>query len=346
VRAVGEQLGDWLRSVRFTVHALEGRTRGGQPLCILYAGGAPYRHYLRGLAFADGGHEHALGRHWRWQLGDLASRRGADLRATRCARALRRALRAESSFYVPEWLWSEMPLGPETARQTGNTWTKIRKFRLVSTVTRDPAALEHFYERMYVPLVKASHGDGALFMGRDYMLRRVANGEAELVSVLQDGVAVGGCIVVYDDGCPRLFSLGVLDADASLLRQRVGVAIYLYSFCYLFERGFTRVNLGRSRPFLHDGVLRFKLDRGAKVTGSSHNGITIEPLRPSAALTELLCSQPCVGEDDDGLAVMFFTAPEARGPTPAPPAGIARVVDVPLSAALARHPRAALASCR
>lgn len=341
-----EELLRWLRSWRFTVHALEGHTTSGHPLTILYAGSAPYRHYLKARAFSDGGRERALGRHWRWQLPALAAREGADLRVTRCAQALRRLLHRTASFYVPEWLWCEQALDPRLNAGTGKSWSRIRRHGLSYSVTSDAAALRHFYDRMYVPLVKASHGEAAQLMGRDVMLRRAAEREAELVSIWKGDVAVGGCFIVYEDGGARMFSQGVLDGDAEWLRQRVGVAIYLYSFVHLLERGFKTVNLGRSRPFLTDGALRFKLQRGAEVRGATRDGIQIELSSPSFGAIELVCANPWVGLDDEGLIATFFTSSEAPAAAIEPPAGVGRVATVPISAAPVRRPRAALASCR
>jgi hypothetical protein len=321
----------WLRSLRFTVHVLEGRTRRGHPLRILYAGSASYRHYLRRLAYANDCLERPLGRYWRWQLAALAANEDVDLRVTRCARALRGLLAADkSSFYAPEWLWADLALDPEMAKRRGKAWSGIRRNGLTYSVTKDGEALRHFYERMYLPLIKASHGEAAQPMAYDYMLQRVADGEAELVSIRQGDRAVGGCFVVYDDGEARLFSQGILDADRDLLRQRVGVATYLFSFIHLLEQGFDRANLGRSRPFLTDGALQFKLERGGRISGTTGTGIAFSLETATPGAQEILCANPWIGEDGAGLVTLLFTAAEVPCPAPEPPGGVARVTVVPL----------------
>jgi hypothetical protein len=336
-----EELQTWLRSLRLTAHELEGRTAGGHALVILYAGSAPYRHYLRRLAFTAAGRERELGRYWLWQLPALAKRLGADVRITRRAAAMRRLLAAgPSSSYVPEWVWCARELeDADRVHAKGKEWNSIVKHGFARTVTTDREALRHFYERMYLPLMRSSHGDGAQLMGLDYLLQRVAAGEAELLSIAKGGTAVAGCIIVYDRTEARIFSRGVLDADRDLLRQRVGVALYLYAFAHLLERGYARVNLGRARPFLRDGALRFKLERGAKVTGATRAGILIEPLQRSAGANDFLCTNPWIAEDDEGLLAAFFAGPKAPYSKRAAPAGIHRVAVAPVS-----EPTAALAS--
>lgn len=339
----------WLRSMRFTVHLLEGLTPQGHGLRILYSGSAPYRHYLRRHAFTDRSQERALGRYWRWQLPALAERVRADLRITRCARGLRRLLPARAScFYVPEWVWCTRTLDAENVHGKRKPWTGIASHGLHYSVTRDVAVLRHFYERMYLPLMRSSHGAGAQLMELDHMLRRVADGDAELLSIEKEGTAVGGCVIVYDGAEARLFSRGVLDADKDLLRQRVGVALYLYSFAYLLERGFSRVSLGRARPFLRDGALKFKLERGGYLTSGTGMGIDLEPLNASAGTRDFLCTNPWIGEDVDGLLAVFFAG--ADGTTcmpPRAPAGVRRVAvapageAIPHNAALHATPRSA-----
>jgi hypothetical protein len=331
--AVREEALTSLRALRFTVHLLEGRTPRGHALRILYAGSAPYRHYLRRHVFASDYEERLLGRHWRWQLPALAARLGADLRITRSARALRPVLAAGTpSFYVPEWVFSTRTLDTESVHGKRKAWTGIASHGLQHVVTTDTAALCHFYERMYVPLMRSSHGAGAQLMRLDYLLRRVADGEAELLSIVKDGVAVGGCVIVYDGGEARLFSRGVLDADRDLLRQRVGVALYLYSFAHLLERGFARVSLGRARPFLRDGALKFKLERGGELTGATRAGIDIEPLNACAGAHEFLYANPWLAEDADGLLAVFFAGLDGTTCMPREaPAGVRRVAVIPVA---------------
>jgi len=328
----------WLRSVRFTVHLLEGTTPHGHRLRVLYSGSAPYRHYVRRHIFANSD-ERALGRYWRWQLPGLAGRLHADLRITRCARRLRRLLPARvSCFYVPEWVWCMRTLDAQSVYGKRKPWTSVEKHGFSSRVTSDVAALCHFYERMYLPLMNTSHGESAQLMKRHDMLRRVADGEAELLSIEKDGTAVAGCVIVYEGGEARLFSRGVLDADKGLLRQRVGDALSLYSIAYLLERGFSRVNLGRARPFLEDGALRFKLERGAYVTSGTDMGVDIEPLNASLGTHDFFYANPMIGEDADGLVAVFFAA--ADGTTcmpPRAPAGVRRVAVRRVDEAIREH---------
>ena len=63
--------------MRFTVHALRGTTRSNDALCILYAGGGQYLHYLKELAFAEEPKSECLGRRNLATLHHLARLTGA-----------------------------------------------------------------------------------------------------------------------------------------------------------------------------------------------------------------------------------------------------------------------------
>jgi hypothetical protein len=308
-----------LRALRFTVRLVSGRTRhGGQPLRVLYAGGEPYDHYLRRLWFDGPAGAEALGRRWLWQLPALARRLNADIAVTRTTFALRGAALTRGAFYLPEWVWCDAPLDiaalPGSARQRRRTdLRKLANRGIRYRVTTDAADLRYFYDRMYVPTTRSSHGEHALFMSRDDMLRRVAARDAELVSILHDGAPVGGCLLVYG-AKPRVFSVGVLDGDREWYRAGAGLANYVYSFEHLRAKGFTEASLGRCRPFLNDGPLVFKKRLGARISGAEPDGIVLRPLRQSAAVTEILAANPFLHADRRGLHAVLFSAQSALAP--------------------------------
>lgn len=308
-----------LRALRFTVRVVSGRARqSGQPLRVLYAGGEPFDHYWRRLAFAGPVGERMLGRRWLWQLPALARRVDADLKVTRSTAALRRVTLGRGGFYLPEWVWCDAPLAVAalsgSVRQRRRTdLRKLESRGLRYDVTTNVADLRHFYERMYVPTTHSSHGEHALLMSCDDMLRRVAAGVAELVTISHDGMPVGGCLLVYD-AQPRVFSVGVLNGDREWYRAGVGLANYVYSFEYLLSKGFMRASLGRCRPFLNDGPLVFKKRLGAELAGASPDGIVLQPLKRTAAVAEVLAANPFICEDGAGLRAVLFAAQPATAP--------------------------------
>ena len=80
----------------------------------------------------------------------------------------------------------------------------------------------------------------------------------DLVLIKNQEETVAGGIVRYFDGGPYLWEMGIRDGDRGYLKEGVGTASYHLVLKYLEDKGYTNAFLGRSRAFLHDGVLRHK----------------------------------------------------------------------------------------
>ena len=207
---------------------------------------------------------------------------------------------------LPQWIYGAVPLDPEDIYE-GRSYHRRRDLRLVRennleySIVADEAALNDWYETMYTPLIRASHGAGALLMSRDAMLRQAADGECELVLISREGKALGGSLLVYDEAGAKVLSRGILDANRDYQRQGVGAAIYLFSFDYLYKKGFKSVDIGRVRPFLGDGGLHFKKKNGFCLTGHSGRGFLLKSCRASPAADEFFIENPLVHIAANGL---------------------------------------------
>ncbi len=296
-----------LRSLRFTAFEIAGNARatGGQ-LRVLFAGSESFRHYLKGLAFEGNVKERHLGRTTPWQLYGDRRHGGYDLLIFRSHRVLADMNFFRGSCFVPEWLSGEADLEAQwrradTSKSRKRDLRQLEKHRLRYRVTTDPTDLSFFFEEMYVPHIRRAHGPGALLMGYDQMMSRTQRSEGELVLITRDGQPLAGSFIVYDAGKPRLFSEGVLHGNKDYLRMGAGTAIYLHSFDHLRRRGFGRVNMGRSRAFLSDGVLYFKERFGVELMEPSDSGVFVQVLRLSAATQAFLDKNPFVHVRDRRL---------------------------------------------
>ena len=95
----------------------------------------------------------------------------------------------------------------------------------------------------------------------------------------QPGEYLGGFLVIYEASAPRLWSVGVLNGDRELVRAGVLASLYYLSFQYLSEQGFKRLNLGGSRPFFHDGILRYKRRYQQRITHWVYEGTELKIAR-------------------------------------------------------------------
>ena len=113
-----------------------------------------------------------------------------------------------------------------------------------------------FTTRMLAPHARARFGDHA-WLPSPYLQRRFRE-RGQLHFVVQGGKRLGGlCSLRYGDTLWLALG-GVRDGDPALLRAGVGVAIYTLGFEWARRQGCTRVDAGRTSPFLGDGVQQYK----------------------------------------------------------------------------------------
>jgi GNAT superfamily N-acetyltransferase len=115
---------------------------------------------------------------------------------------------------------------------------------------------EEFATTMVEPQADARFG-GDAWVPSAYLWRQFAE-RGQLHFVVRDGVRVGGfCSLLYDDTA-WLPLAGVRHGDPALRRAGVSVAAYSLAFEWAKSQGCVRVDLGRTSPFLHDGVQQYK----------------------------------------------------------------------------------------
>ena len=131
-------------------------------------------------------------------------------------------------------------------------------------ITNDPDTLKFFYEKMYVPYIKRRYRDSACIESLDKIKKIFKNGE--LVFVTLDGERISADLNQLIDDTYFLRKGGVI--DDSFIKKGATVANYYFSIMRAKEKNAKIVDLGLSRPFLLDGVLRHKNHWGARICES------------------------------------------------------------------------------
>ncbi|MDO8587684.1 MAG: hypothetical protein Q7T82_11665 [Armatimonadota bacterium] len=128
-------------------------------------------------------------------------------------------------------------------------------------LTSDPSWFDSFYFDTYRPFVLQRFQDSAVV--DDYGRLKDVFVQGFGLVLKRDTETVGGALMTVRDGVLYLFRVGMLDGDKA---TRDGASSALYYFAVLVARawGCAGVDFGHSRPFLSDGVLRYKTKWGAK----------------------------------------------------------------------------------
>jgi hypothetical protein len=298
----------------FNSWVLEGRSPGcGGLLRVLFGGIAPDKSYISKRLFDGDVREHYQGKKAWWMTAAVARRLHCDLSITPTGGFAGYPLADSYEYLIPSWVTGEVELTQADVAE-GRSRSRRRDLRQLAKhgfryeLTTDEKTLLAFYDDMYLPTMKSSHGDGAVLMRRDQMLQRAKEGKCELLIVAQKQQRIAGSLIAYDGEMPRLWSSGIRSADRRYLRLGAGNAIYLFSFHYLLQCGYHRVNIGRTRAFLSDGALYFKRRFGVSLSDASKDVFAIRFGSPSAAVRSCLSANPFVFVDGSSLHAAVFVS--------------------------------------
>lgn len=115
---------------------------------------------------------------------------------------------------------------------------------------------EEFVTTMVEPQASARFGSDA-WLPSPYLLRRFAE-RGRLHFVVLNGVRVSGICSLRSGDTVWLPLTGVRHGDPGLLRAGASVATWLLTMEWARAEGCVTVDLGRTSPFLHDGVQQYK----------------------------------------------------------------------------------------
>ncbi len=295
----------------------ESHDRSGGGAAVLCASQGRNRSYLLHQFLGDGYRERCLGRKWLWDIPKIAAGagRGCCMVAVSTLGRFRGLLKPGRWLYIPGWVKGDvdLPLSPrvlqtETVR---SDLRKIQKKSLQFRVTRDIDDFDDFYDRMYVPYITQAHGDSAVIAPHEAM--RASFKDCELLLVLWEGNPIAGMSISYAQATPRLCSMGIRDANRDFVRDGAIGALYHYSLRYLQEKGFGKVNLGLSRSFLLDGVLRYKKKLGLRLSRAGKEWFAIQIVDDTRASRKMLEDTPLIIERDGLLFGVVFIDVDQNG---------------------------------
>jgi len=256
---------------------LDGREQSsGEPLKVFFAGQLESKNYFAQLVFGSEWRETDAGAVWSWNAFSKARHRysKAGLVVAQMGHHLQRLHTGKGRFFIPCWVkgHAEVPETMESLRRKKLGRDDLRRIRREGfryEVTTDKSVLRHFFEEMYLPHVGGLYGDHAFLESYEKLESEWA--QCELVLILQDDRPVAGQVLHYDlKGGVSWWILGVHNADRELVRKGVIGATYYFCFQHLSEKGYKSLNISESRPFLRDGLLRYKRKWGMYIPGPYH----------------------------------------------------------------------------
>ena len=286
-----------------------------QKLVIIYAGHEVGKNYLANLAFGSSYSDSYIGRKWLWEIPKAVKESSCDcsLMVAEAPKVLRVLFRKTKHLYIPCWVSGEVDISGNDRSFLKNESLKsdvrkIGKNKLHFEVTNRPSDLRDFYYNMYLPYITKTHGNRSEIVSYDFVKsefgeRRLLN---ELLLVKKEEEYVAGILLGFKSNRAQLWYLGVKDGNFDYVQNGAIGALFYFSVRYLEEKGFTRIGFGRSRPFLRDGVLRFKRKWNPRIFNEYTVGFVIRPLSWADGVKGFFLNNPFIYEDKAELNGALF----------------------------------------
>jgi hypothetical protein len=286
---------------------------------LLLAGPEPWSGYLAERLFCTPAARKPLGSFKTWALEKALprERHSADLTVIRVDSVSARLFFRQKYLRVPAWV--ALRCRPEDTRTLARRHTAlardlrtIRHWALSTEITQGDAGLDHFYEKMYLPLMTRRHGDSAYIRSSPWCRQTLRRGG--FVWVLLDGRRVGGCLIERHGDTMELCIVGLLDGNPELRHCGAISALYMRAVEQARIEGCKWVGLGAVRPSLTDGLLRFKAKWDSTLCESLTNpyAFLVRWERWNPSVQALLSSTPLIYSVPGGFSAVAVL------PQPAP----------------------------
>lgn len=305
------------RRVRFLHNQLRKNTSilsgeaGGERLSIFYAGTSANKACIAQAVFGNEFSEKNLGMAYTWMVPLMISKRR---RRGECQLSIVETGRKKSgkspgkSFFVPCWTGGYVDASDQTRQALKSIrWDmqKIKRFGLSPEISTDPALYEFFYNKMYLPFIRIKHGKGTVTARWDEV--EAIMGQSELIFIKWKDQYIGGAILIYLKDFGHLWINGVIDGNREYMKLGIVGAIDHFAEKRVLEKGYRKMHYGASRPFLKDGVLNYKRNRGLVLSDFIKIYFLVTPLDNSRSTKNFFLENPFLYLEEGKLAGAVFS---------------------------------------
>ena len=286
-------------------------------LAIIYAGHEVGKNMLMKLAFSSSYSENYIGKKWLWKIPEVIEEVDHDcsLMITEAPCSFSKLFEGMKCFYIPFWVDGEIDMSVDSSTLSKlfkhknsslkSDLSKIKRNRLYFEVRNEPSQLYDFYYNMYIPYITKAHGNRSEIESYDYLKRELKKG-SDLLLIKKEGEYIAGGLLIYKKNRSKLHLGGIKYGNSNYIKDGAIGALFYFSVHYLAEKGITKIDLGSSRPFLKDGLLRYKKKWNQKIYRRTRMGFLFKPLLKTDGVKGFLVNNPFIYQDQTGLNGAIF----------------------------------------
>lgn len=276
------------------------------PITIIFAGNNKNKNYL-GSQLLDNVYKEAhIGKIWKGNIIKKIPKRSQDcsLMILEINKNSRRLLNKKEGFFIPCWIGSEADISTDIStiihkKALSSDLSKMKKHPVQFEFTKEPYQFDNFYYTMYLPYINRVHENRVNILPYETMKRRFKR--CDLILMKRDNEYIAGDMILYEDGVPHLWFLGIKDGNTDYLKDRVVGIINHFAIEYLKQKGYKRIHFGTTRSFMNDSIFQYKKNRylQLQVIGSSETGFLIKPLTKSINVKDFFLRNPFIHVEDN-----------------------------------------------
>ena len=222
-------------------------------------------------------------------------------------------LKKKNAFIIPAWVGCEIDLNNDiissgmVKKTLKNNLRTMKRGDFHYVISKDPNDFEFFYYNMYLPYISIRHSD--LFFQQSFKEMKKSFDNGELFLIKEGKNIVSGGIIDYKImlGFPRLTKLGVYNGDFNCVKRGALIALYYYLIQYLKGKSYPKFSLGSVRPFIKDGVLRHKVNWGAKIVLETKYAFLVSKGFKNEIFKKFLINNPFIAINGSKLALSVFS---------------------------------------
>lgn len=273
-----KKYGSLLRHFLLDVYTVEGDF-DGNTLRIIIADDGTTQDYITRLVFPDGATVSKIKKVCAFKGLDLVDS-DADLVVVGVNNLLTDQYAQCGFRIIPKWLRLFLPVTEDPyarlssfGRQTRSYFNrkihKIEDAGFECEVVNGKSWFDLFYHKMYIPYTTKRFSDDAVIY-KPSVIRKFYD-RGHLVIAKKNGEPVAGIIVYDEDNMLHIPFGGIAGGDVELVKEGAMFALHYYLAQMAYSRGCAFIDFGRSRSFLDDGTLVYKLNWHMDAVPSAEN---------------------------------------------------------------------------
>ena len=306
-----------LSQLQLTCYIVSGKDKTTNlPLTIMFLGESNKFSYLLDQLFCEKPHIKNLGKKSLRAISDIYKKNKNDIDAffIRCDRFYCRFLEKNGCKVIPEYVSNKVDVSKDFSdiyksfsKSAKEDIRKVKKEGFSYEITDELNKIKFFYERMYIPYSYKRYGNLAICATFSTIRHLVGRG-SKLMFIKKDNDYLLGSLFFFENNTVIGTHAGIIDGQIELLKKGVSSASYYYAIVYSKKINAKYLDFGSSKPFLNDGLFRYKKKWGAIVEPlkSSFSVFGFKTIYEKDNIKQFLLNNPFISKHKNNLEGNVF----------------------------------------